>query len=66
MAPFFLGWFRGTWRILETNPTLQEINRRIQECFAVGISTIDTAEIYGLYHVEEQTGSRERKTRRRG
>lgn len=47
----------GTWRILDTNPTVQEINRRIHECLAVGITTIDTAEIYGLYEVEEQLGA---------
>ncbi len=47
----------GTWRLLDTNPTVQEINRRIHECLAVGITTIDTAEIYGLYEVEEQLGA---------
>jgi predicted oxidoreductase len=47
----------GTWRILDTNPSVQEINRRIHDCLSVGITTIDTAEIYGLYQVEEQLGA---------
>jgi len=47
----------GTWRLLDTKPTAQEINRRLHACLELGITTIDTAEIYGLYAVEEQLGA---------
>ncbi len=47
----------GTWRLLDTKPTPQEINRRLQACLDLGITTIDTAEIYGLYEVEQLLGS---------
>lgn len=56
-GPMFSRMVYGTWRILDTNPTVQEINRRIHDCLSVGITTIDTAEIYGLYQVEEQLGA---------
>lgn len=56
-GPMFSRMVYGTWRILDTNPTVQEINRRIYDCLSVGITTIDTAEIYGLYQVEEQLGA---------
>ena len=47
----------GTWRLLETKPTAQEINRRLHACLELGITTIDTAEIYGLYEVEQVLGA---------
>jgi len=47
----------GTWRLLDTKPTAQEINRRLHACLELGITTIDTAEIYGLYEVEQQLGA---------
>ncbi len=47
----------GTWRLLDTNPTPQEINGRLHACLDLGITTIDTAEIYGLYEVEQQLGA---------
>ena len=56
-GPRFSRMVYGTWRILDTNPTVQDINRRIHDCLEVGITTIDTAEIYGLYQVEEQLGA---------
>jgi len=46
----------GTWRILGNQPTPQEINRRLQVCLELGITTVDTAEIYGLYEVERALG----------
>ena len=33
----------GTWRLLDTKPTAQEINRRLHACVDHGITTIDTA-----------------------
>jgi predicted oxidoreductase len=47
----------GTWRLLDTKPTPQEINRRLHACLDLGITTIDTAEIYGLYEVEQLLGA---------
>lgn len=47
----------GTWRLLATHPTPQEINRRLHACVKLGITTIDTAEIYGRYQVEQQLGA---------
>lgn len=48
----------GTWRILdEVGVTPQDINRRINLCADLGITTIDTAEIYGDYAVEEALGA---------
>ena len=46
----------GTWRLLATRPTAQEINRRLNACLELGITTIDTAEIYGVYEVEKALG----------
>jgi predicted oxidoreductase len=46
----------GTWRLLATKPTAKEINRRLHVCRDLGITTIDTAEIYGLYEVEKLLG----------
>ena len=47
----------GTWRLLDTKPSAQEINRRLNDCLELGITTIDTAEIYGLYEVEKLLGA---------
>ena len=55
--PGILRMVYGTWRLLDTNPTPQEINRRLQACLDLGMTTIDTAEIYGLYEVEQQLGA---------
>jgi predicted oxidoreductase len=56
-GPEFSRMVYGTWRILETKPDAQEINRRLHACVELGITTIDTAEIYGLYKVEEALGA---------
>ena len=56
-GPEFSRMVYGTWRLLDTQPTAKEINRRIHACLDLGITTIDTAEIYGLYKVEEQLGA---------
>jgi predicted oxidoreductase len=56
-SPEFSRMVYGTWRILDTKPTAQEINRRLHACLELGITTIDTAEIYGLYEVEKQLGA---------
>jgi predicted oxidoreductase len=46
----------GTWRMLDDQPSLQDINRRLNRCVELGITTLDTAEIYGGYRVEEALG----------
>jgi predicted oxidoreductase len=46
----------GTWRLLDDGSSVQDINRRLQRCVELGITTIDTAEIYGGYGVEEALG----------
>src|ERR1700722_7179310 len=47
----------GTWRLLATKPTAQEVNRRLHAWLDLGITTVDTAEIYGLYEVEQLLGA---------
>lgn len=56
-GPEFSRMVYGTWRLLATKPDAQEINRRLHACVELGITTIDTAEIYGLYKVEEALGA---------
>lgn len=56
-GPEFSRMVYGTWRLLATKPDAQEINRRLHACVELGITTLDTAEIYGLYHVEEALGA---------
>jgi len=57
-GPEFSHLVYGTWRILDdaSASTPQEINRRLNVCVEQGMTTIDTAEIYGLYEVEESLG----------
>lgn len=55
-GPEFSRMAYGTWRLLATQPTAQEINRRLNVCLELGITTIDTAEIYGVYEVEKALG----------
>lgn len=56
-GPEFSRMVYGTWRLLATQPTTQEVNRRLNVCLELGITTIDTAEIYGLYEVEKALGA---------
>jgi predicted oxidoreductase len=46
----------GTWRTLSGDPTPQEVNARLERCVELGITTIDTAQIYGGYRVEAMLG----------
>jgi len=55
-GPEFSRLAYGTWRLLATEPSAQEINRRLNVCLELGITTIDTAEIYGRYEVEKALG----------
>jgi len=60
-GPEFSRLVYGTWRILdETDPancTPQALLSRFKACADMGITTFDTAEIYGVYKVEEAIGS---------
>jgi predicted oxidoreductase len=56
-GPEFSRMVYGTWRMLDSKPTAQEINRRLHACLELGITTLDTAEIYGLYEVEQVLGA---------
>lgn len=52
----------GTWRILDGDapPTVEALAERFYRCLECGISTLDTAEIYGethLYGVETAVGN---------
>ncbi|MGV3661243.1 MAG: aldo/keto reductase [Prosthecobacter sp.] len=59
-GPEFSRLVYGTWRILDdedkANATPQAILGRFKACGDLGITTLDTAEIYGTYHVEEAIG----------
>ncbi len=48
----------GTWRLLDdyAPPSAHALLERFGACLELGITTIDTAEIYGLYQVEETVG----------
>lgn len=47
----------GTWRLLAASPSAQEINRLLNVCLEHGLTTLDTAEIYGRYEVEKALGA---------
>ena len=59
-CPEFSRLVYGTWRILDdadkANCTPQALLQRFKACADMGITTFDTAEIYGGYHVEEAIG----------
>jgi predicted oxidoreductase len=58
-GPSFSQLSYGTWRILDDAATANaaDVHRRFQLCLELGITTLDTAEIYGLYRVEEMVGA---------
>lgn len=49
----------GTWRLLDAAADAEPgpLSARLQQCVDLGITTIDTAEIYGLYRVEAAIGA---------
>lgn len=55
-GPEFSQLSYGTWRIMDDGASVQDINRRLARCLELGITTLDTAEIYGLYEVEALLG----------
>lgn len=46
----------GFWRLLDWNLTTDELIRYLEECLDIGITTMDHADIYGNYTVEEKFG----------
>jgi predicted oxidoreductase len=59
VSPEFSALAFGTWRLLEDplSATPGALLALLKECLDCGITTIDTAEIYGGYRVEELTGA---------
>lgn len=57
-GPTFSQLVYGTWRVLDdaATATPQNLLSRFHKCVELGMTTIDTAEIYGLYRVEEFIG----------
>ena len=49
----------GTWRLLDDaeGAAPDRLVRRLQLCVERGITTVDTAEVYGAYEVEERLGA---------
>ena len=58
-SPEFSPLAFGTWRVLEDplSATPAALLELLKACLDCGITTIDTAEIYGGYRVEELTGA---------
>lgn len=57
-GPEFSRLVYGTWRFLDdpAAATPEDLLVRLRACLDMGITTLDTAEIYGLYKVEEFIG----------
>lgn len=57
-GPEFSRLVYGTWRVLDdaSTATPENLLKRLHTCLELGITTLDTAEIYGLYKVEEFMG----------
>lgn len=56
-SPEFSQLAYGTWRIIDDPAaTTQDLNRRLHVCLDLGMTTLDSAEIYGGYEVEEALG----------
>ena len=58
-GPEFSRLVFGTWRVLDdpATRTAEGLHSRLRVCEEVGITTVDTAEIYGVYRVEEALGA---------
>ncbi len=57
-SPAFSRLVYGTWRFLDDPAAAHsdDLLKRLHACLELGITTLDTAEIYGLYRVEEFIG----------
>jgi predicted oxidoreductase len=49
----------GTWRLLDDPSTAgpEPLAKRLEVCAELGLTTIDTAEVYGKYEVEDHIGA---------
>ncbi len=58
-APAFSELAYGTWRLLDDADGAQPaaLSARLHQCADLGVTTIDTAEIYGMYMVERAIGA---------
>lgn len=58
-GPAFSRLAYGTWRLLDdaAAATPAAVAARLEACADVGMTTVDTAEIYGAYEVEERLGA---------
>jgi len=56
-GPEFSRIVYGTWRLLDAAAEPAPLAERLQRCVDLGVTTIDTAEIYGMYMVERALGS---------
>lgn len=58
-GPEFSRLVFGTWRVLDdpATRTAEGLHHRLRVCEEAGITTVDTAEIYGVYRVEEALGA---------
>src|SRR5947209_19895435 len=58
-GPEFSRLVYGTWRLLDDaeGAAPERLVRRLQLCVERGITTVDTAEVYGAYEVEERLGA---------
>jgi predicted oxidoreductase len=46
----------GFWRLMDWNITLKELDLLVEESLNLGVTTIDHADIYGVYRCEEEFG----------
>jgi predicted oxidoreductase len=62
-GPEFSRLVYGTWRFLDdpSGADPEDLLKRLRKCLDLGITTLDTAEIYGVYRVEEFLGDTLRK-----
>ncbi|WP_342609950.1 aldo/keto reductase family oxidoreductase [Vibrio tritonius] len=55
-GPFFSELVQGYWRLDDWNMSVQERTRFLEQHIDLGITTVDLADIYGLYHCEANFG----------
>ncbi|MBD3266236.1 oxidoreductase [bacterium] len=55
-GPHFSQIIQGFWRLADWKYTKEETARFIQDCYELGITTYDHADIYGLYTCEDLFG----------
>jgi predicted oxidoreductase len=63
-GPAFSRVIYGTWRLLDDaeGAAPAALAERLHACVDLGVTTIDTAEVYGRYEVEERLGAALRRT----